>query len=103
MIVIAILAILAGVVYLILRPNQTISKAQDTQRVNDLQNIEKYISTIELGHINGLINYGSPSTVYVSLPDTSPTCANYTLPTLPPSYTYHCSTQENYLKPDGTG
>jgi len=103
MIVIVILAILGGVVYLILRPNKTINKAQDTQRVYDLRHITEYISTAELGKVVGIFNYGDPNIVYVSLPDTSATCASYTLPTLPPGYTYHCSTQENYKKPDGTG
>jgi hypothetical protein len=44
--------------------------------------------------------------VYVSIPDTSPTCANLGLPALPTStvvYTYSCVTSANLRKTDGTG
>jgi uncharacterized membrane protein len=46
---------------------------------------------------------GEPRTVYVSLPDSSPTCANLSLPSLPRGWTYHCVSQENLQKNDGTG
>jgi hypothetical protein len=46
---------------------------------------------------------GSSSVIYVSVPDTSPTCSNLGLPTPPPGWSYHCVTQENLQKTDGSG
>jgi len=46
---------------------------------------------------------GSANIVYVSIPDSSATCANLGLPTLPGGWSYQCSTSANYRKTDGTG
>ena len=51
----------------------------------------------------GNLSYGDSTKVYLSLPDTSTTCSSYTLPALPPGYSYSCQTSANYQKPDGTG
>ena len=47
--------------------------------------------------------YGDSHTVYLSLPDTSPTCSSYSLPVLPSGYSYACASQDNYRKVDGNG
>lgn len=54
---------------------------------------------------NASESLGSANTVYVSVPDTSTTCANLGLPTLPSGYSYHCSTAatSTYRRTDGTG
>jgi hypothetical protein len=46
---------------------------------------------------------GTANIVYISIPDSSATCTNLFLPTLPTNYTYQCSTSTNYKKTDGTG
>jgi len=46
---------------------------------------------------------GSANIVYVSIPDSSTTCANLGLPSLPGGWSYSCSTSANYRKTDGTG
>ena len=102
MIVIAILAILSAIVIFSLNPGRLFDNFRDTRRVSDINTINQAINFIETWNTNG-IAYGSNTTVYISLPDTSATCASYSLPTLPTGYTYSCKTTANYRKVDGTG
>jgi len=59
--------------------------------------------------INGSVNLGNASTVYVSLPDPTATstagdqCQGLGLPALPASYAYHCASTSTYRNVDGTG
>ncbi|MCS6789045.1 MAG: hypothetical protein NZ484_00525, partial [Patescibacteria group bacterium] len=46
---------------------------------------------------------GTSSIVYVSIPDTTSTCANLGLPPLPSPWQYRCTTAQNLQKIDGTG
>jgi hypothetical protein len=46
---------------------------------------------------------GTSSFVYVSIPDTTSTCANLGLPSLPQGYSYRCVTSSTLQKTDGTG
>jgi hypothetical protein len=46
---------------------------------------------------------GTSTVIYVSLPDTTSTCFNLSLPTLPAGYAYNCVTQQNLRNTDGTG
>jgi hypothetical protein len=47
---------------------------------------------------------GLANRVYISLPDTSPTCATWTgLAPLPTGWSYVCSTPANFRRTDGTG
>ena len=67
MIVLAILALLAGIVIFVVKPGNILDQVKDYQRVSDLNNISKsinYLNTIQLG----LLNLGSATTIYVSLP-----------------------------------
>ncbi|HOI44004.1 MAG TPA: SUMF1/EgtB/PvdO family nonheme iron enzyme, partial [Candidatus Aminicenantes bacterium] len=41
--------------------------------------------------------------VYVSIPDSSSSCANLNLPSLPDGYSYKCASQASFRKSDGTG
>ena len=102
MIVIAILAILSAIVIFALNPSRLFDNFRDTRRVSDINTLSKAINFIETWNTNG-ISYGSTTTVYISLPDTSSTCSTYSLPTLPTGYTYSCKTTANYRKVDGTG
>jgi prepilin-type N-terminal cleavage/methylation domain-containing protein len=103
MIVLAILALLAGIVIFVVKPGNILDQVKDYQRVSDLNNISKsinYLNTIQLG----LLNLGSATTIYVSLPDnTSTTCSSYTLPSLPTGYGYICKDSTNYQNNDSTG
>ncbi len=99
LIVIGILAILATVVVLVLNPAQLFAQARDSRRVSDLQTLNSALKFISL---QGL-SEGTANTVYVSIPDSSATCANLGLPTLPAGYTYACATSANFRKVDGTG
>jgi hypothetical protein len=59
--------------------------------------------------INGSVNLGNASTVYVSIPDQTATsslgdqCQGLSLPSLPASYSYHCPASSTYRNIDGTG
>ncbi|MCK9497288.1 MAG: LamG domain-containing protein [Candidatus Colwellbacteria bacterium] len=53
---------------------------------------------------NPNVSMGISQTVYISIPDTSSTCANISdLPALPSGWAYHCTTEANLQNTDGTG
>jgi len=99
-IVIGILAVLAAVVVIVINPAEYMKSTRDSQRMSELQTITK---SIELYLGDGGSSMGSANTVYVSIPDSSTTCANLGLPSLPGGWSYSCSTSANYRKTDGTG
>ncbi|MFA5099050.1 MAG: type II secretion system protein, partial [Candidatus Paceibacterota bacterium] len=78
-IVIAVLAILSAVVVITINPAEQMRSARDSSRMSDLQTIN---SAIGLYMADGGTSIGSTNTVYVSIPDSSATCANLGLPTL---------------------
>ena len=59
--------------------------------MTDLASLHKTIQLLLTQ--NPSLSLGTASTVYVSLPDTSSTCANLGLPSLPSGYTYSCVPQ----------
>ena len=99
-IVIAILAILAAVIVIVINPAEYIKSARDSNRMSDLQNIHK---SIGLYQADGGATMGFANKVYVSIPDSSDTCANLGLPTLPTGWSYACATEANLRKTDGAG
>lgn len=101
LVVIGILAILTAAVVIILNPAELLRQARDSNRMTDLATIDKAISLLLTQQPD--TNLGTAQTVYVSLPDTSATCANHTLPTLPTGYQYACVTEANLQNIDGTG
>ncbi len=101
LIVIGILAVLATVTVLVINPSSLLTQARDSRRLSELQSLNKAVNLFTIdrpGDSTGTIN-----TVYVSLPDTSLTCANLGLPALPAGWFYHCVTEANLRKIDGTG
>jgi len=100
LIVIGIVAILAAVVVLVLNPNEFLKQSRDSRRLDELQTLNKAISVYLA---NGHTYLGETNTVYVSIPDSTSTCANLGLPALPSGWSYHCSNNDNYRKIDGTG
>jgi prepilin-type N-terminal cleavage/methylation domain-containing protein len=101
LIVIAILAVLAAAVVIVLNPAELLAQARDSQRITDLKTLKDAIDIFVVD--NPSASLGTSQKVYVSLPDTSSTCANISLPTLPAGWTYNCVTTENLRNTDGTG
>jgi len=103
MIVLAILAILAGVVIFVVKPGNILDEFNDQKRLSEIKSIAKaidYLNVISLGNLN----LGVSTNVYLSLPDnTSSTCSSYSLPTLPTGFAYACKNATDYQKNDSTG
>ena len=104
LLVIGILAGLATVVILILNPTEMLQKSRDSRRLSELSDLNR---SLQIATVNGVSNFGSHQTVYVSIPDpaASPTstCVSLGLPSLPSGWSYGCSSPDNYRKVDGTG
>jgi len=103
LVVMGIIGVLMAVTILVINPNQNFQKARDTTRISDLNSLNTALNMYVIDTGN---DFSSPDyTVYVSLPDSSPTCAAWSLPALPTSHpwVYHCSPSDTYRKIDGTG
>lgn len=101
LIVVAIIAILSTVLILTLNPTELLRKARDATRSSDLNTLGTALNIFIADQTSGFL--GTSTVVYVSIPDTTSTCANLGLPTLPSGYSYACATSSNYKKADGTG
>src|SRR5574343_311722 len=101
LIVIAILALLMSIIIITLNPSELLKQTRDTKRISNLKSLNNALSIFQA--TKPTTSTGTASTVYISIPDSSSTCANLGLPTLPSGYTYQCSTTANYKKTDGTG
>lgn|GEM_PF-319478 len=103
LIVIAILAILAGATVLVLNPGELLGQARDSKRIGELNSLASAITF----HTNSIVGgyKGEEDTVYISLPDTVETCDTLlpSLPAIPAGWSYHCVTAENLQKTDGDG
>ncbi len=101
LIVMGILSILMAIVVVVINPAEILRGSRDTRRISDLGSINTALGIFEVSSLSG--NFGVASTTYISIPDTSSTCANLGLPALPSGYSYSCSTEANYRNVDGTG
>jgi len=102
LIVIGILAILTAAVVIVLNPMDLLRQSRDAKRLSDLASIHSAISLLLTQ--SPTLSLGSSSVIYTSLVDTTTTCANLGLPTLPSGITYKCSlTQASSTAVDGTG
>ena len=102
LIVIAILAVLAAAVVIVLNPAELLAQARDSQRLSDISTLKNAVDLMIVDDPS--VSLGTPQKVYISIPDTSATCANITgLPVLPAGWTYNCVTSENLRKTDSTG
>lgn len=103
LIVIGILAILAGATVLVLNPGELLGQARDSKRIGELNSLASAITF----HTNSIVGgyKGEENTVYISLPDTVETCDTLlpSLPAIPAGWSYHCVTAENLQKTDGDG
>ncbi len=101
LVVIAILAILSVTVVFVLNPSDLIKQSRDSTRLTDLNNLNKALGLFQVTNPGSF--QGTSTVVYVSIPDTTTTCANLGLPTLPAGYTYSCVATSTLAKNDGTG
>jgi prepilin-type N-terminal cleavage/methylation domain-containing protein len=104
LIVLALIAILATVLIVTIKPGTIFSRARDTKRINDLKNIERIMDVLYATESTfNELNYASSNVVYISLPDSSLTCDSWLseLPSLPSGWSYHCSVTPTNI--DGTG
>jgi len=101
LVVIAILAILATAVILVINPAELLKGARDSTRLSDLAALNSALGLFQVDQYN--LSMGTGSTVYVSVPDTSPTCASLGLPSLPSGWSYHCVPSSSSTKVDGSG
>lgn len=101
LVVIGILAILTAAVVLVLNPSELLKQGRDSTRMTDLASLSKTIQLLLTQ--NPSLSLGTASTVYVSLPDTSTTCANLSLPTLPSGYIYNCVSASSSTLLTGSG
>jgi prepilin-type N-terminal cleavage/methylation domain-containing protein len=102
LIAIAVVSILSAAVIFLLNPVEYLKKGRDAQRISDLSNLHTLIGKYQFSYTRDR-SLGETNTVYVSLPDTDPECANLSLPTLAGGWSYACVTQENLYNVDGTG
>jgi type II secretory pathway pseudopilin PulG len=102
LIVLALIAVLGIAIALTLNPQEMIKRGRDSTRLADLANLHKTISWY-ISDTGGTGPTGSSSVVYVSIPDSTSTCANLGLPALPSGWSYRCVTSSTLQKTDGTG
>jgi hypothetical protein len=102
-IVLAIIIGLVAILIAVLKPSKMLQGLRDTQRIADLKKIVDSITYYETENYGLLSFYGTPTLVYISLPDTDASCSSWLnqLPTLPIGYGYRCSATPTNI--DGTG
>ena len=101
LVVIAIVAVLAVTLILTLNPAELLKQARDSNRISDLDTLNKALSLVQADIANP--SFGTSATVYVSIPDSSTTCTNLGLPSLPAGYTYGCAPTSTLRNNNGTG
>lgn len=103
LIVIAILAVMAGAAVIVLNPGELLGQGRDSKRIGELNSLASAITL----HTNSVVGgyKGELNTVYVSLPDTMEGCNTHlgALPALPAGWSYRCVSEDNLQKPDGDG
>jgi len=102
LVTVALIAVLAVAIILSLNPSELIKQARDSTRLSDIQNLNKSLSWFE-ADTGGNAFMGTSSVVYVSIPDTTSTCANLGLPPLSSGWSYNCVSSSTLQKTDGTG
>jgi len=90
-----------SVVIITINPSEMLKRTRDTRRISDLKTLNNAIQYFQASLPDDSL--GTPNTVYVSIPDSSATCTNLGLPSLPTGWSYKCSTPDNYRKIDGNG
>ncbi len=100
LIVIGILAVLATVVIIVINPTELVKQARDSTRLSDLGVLNTGLLTAQT---QGISFFGTSSIIYVSISDSTSTCANLGLPSLPSGWSYNCVASSTLTKVNGTG
>ncbi len=101
LIVIGILATLATVVIIVINPTELLKQARDSNRLSELQDPNKALTLYQTDRSGSFM--GTSSIVYVSIFDSTSTCANLGLPSLPSGWSYNCVPSSTLRKVDGSG
>jgi type II secretory pathway pseudopilin PulG len=107
LVTIAIVAIVSVVIVLTLNPAQLLKQTRDSNRLSDLQTLNKAISLFETDQPGGSL--GNASTTYFSIIDPTATttagtlCEGTGLPSPPLGWTYRCAASSTLRNTDGTG
>ena len=101
LVTLAIVAILSVVVIMTLNPSELLKQARDSNRLSDLSTLNTALAAYSADVTGGFM--GTSSIVYVSIPDTTSTCANLGLPTLPSGWSYNCVTSTSTKLSNGLG
>ncbi len=93
-IILTLIIILIGVLIFVIQPEIILRRGRDNRRISDIKTLNNVIELMSTTMPNfRQISYVSPNVVYISLPDTSTSCASYQneLPSLPSGWSYRCS------------
>ena len=101
LVTIGIVAILSAVSIVIVNPVESLKEYRDLRRVSDIDHLSIIIS--EEIFKNQRVLLGNANTLYISIPDSTSTCANLGLPDLPDGWSYSCVTEDNLRNTNGTG
>jgi len=101
LIVIGILAALAAAVVVVINPVEMLRQGRDSTRMREIGAIHRALSMFQVDRSTAPL--GSSNIIHISIPDTSPTCANLTLPTPPSGWAYRCVPAAYLRRIDGTG
>lgn len=103
LIVISVLGILAAIVIVSFKPGEIFAQARDSSRVDDINVIKRAIDLFTVEKTDPAL-LGLPQKVYISIPDTSSSCANLTnLPSLTSGWSYSCVVVASLKNVNGTG
>ena len=101
LIVIGILATLATAVVVVINPVEILRQGRDSTRMREIGAIHGALSMFQVDRPT--VSMGFANTIYISIPDTSSTCTNLSLPTPPTGWSYRCVTTANLRRIDGYG
>jgi len=76
-------------------------QGRDATRMREIGTIHNALSMLRID--TPAAHLGLPNIIYVSIPDTSSTCANLTLPTPPSGWAYRCVPAASLRNINGTG
>ncbi|MEK7608360.1 MAG: LamG-like jellyroll fold domain-containing protein [Patescibacteria group bacterium] len=100
-IVVSVVSILSTIVVFVLNPAELLRQARDSSRISDLAGVSSALNIFNVDRAGSWI--GTSSVVYVSIPDSSATCANLGLVALPSGWSYSCSSVADLRNVNGTG
>jgi len=98
---VGIIIVLSAATVIILNPVSFIQESKDARRISDLNNLKIAVEKYKYSGL-GNLSLGSVNTLYISIPDSSTTCANLGLPAIS-GWSYKCAPASTLKNVDGTG